>query len=754
MEPINSPQPFMTQIITEEHRSTFRADLFETVLYDKQDVLIPFQPASRPISSQTRRSPSPPSGALDTGRISDDVYKTIVNALQKNCASELAVIARVARQQAMAPEQFQALRPEDRLEEKDMYKPLETIMRFIEIQLDLIVRKAGGHRTYTRQVITKKDNMVFVQDVVFPKETLAYGKPDFLIADVPRRLSSRDKWLLTDPYPSESIRSKQCPAFIEVKLSPKACPTSHDGVHVKRTLVQGADYARLILANRPHQLYAYGMFICGDIFCVAIHDRCGIVVSPDTRLTDPEGLELFVRIIAGLTWELSPQELGLDPTVTLTPGYTFYEPLPSKFPRFQVNIDQAKFETVGPPLWQSFSLLGRGTSVFYAISLDENIPVILKTAWHTPGRQAEAQVYEDIKDATVRAGIEYPRGMAELLTGGDVKLLVEGTLRPVTVSMLRKSSSLQPPTKDGINDRVLHRVALRTVGKPLWKWSSLLEFASALLDVVKAHKALSAIGILHRDISPGNVLIRVEAKLTEETRLRPRSIELKEPPHDEIGGFLADFEFASIKSEPEHLKMPGDAISGTPMFMSTKLLYASTKKERVSRTVEHDLESLCWTIIYALYARALEDTDQQKDDEMRHALNQEFFLIFSAVSTHKLLRLRRDIFSPAHDTFGSVKALKHYARQLNAHLPPLIDISWEFLRHLQPSNDTRDDADTNSQEYLGLVDQAFPDQVRKVVQVAPSDPQTTAAQTAAYYKIFLKYLSDFVLRLSHSSGPK
>ena len=188
--------------------------------------------------------------------------------------------------------------------------------------------------------------------------------------------------------------------------------------------------------------------------------------------------------------------------------------------------------------------------------------------------------------------------------------------------------------------------------------------------------------------------------------------------------------------------------------MSTELLQASLQQARVSRTVEHDLESLCWVIIYALYTHALEDMEAKKDDGMRRALSQESYLIFSAASTEKLLRLRRDAFSTASPSFASVKQLKDYARPIHGYLSGLVDISWEFLRNLQPSEDTRGDAEAVSEQYWGRMDKMFPNRPRTVVHAARSDPQTTAEQMTAYYDFFLEFLGDFVFELSHQNGPK
>lgn len=458
------------------------------------------------------------------------------------------------------------------------------IFRFIETSVAKYRR--GSSRPFYRQAIPKDNEKVKLEDPLFPEAL--YGKPDFLVADVPPRDSHRDQRLVTDEYPPQVLRWRQCPAFIEVKSSPDDCPIPENPANVKMTLVQGADYARMILASRPFQLFAYGLFICGVRFSVGLFDRSGIVLSPNMDITIPADLRNFVHIIIRLLWEMSPVDLGADPTVQMLEGETYYQP---EFPRFRVTMGDGStpastVKTVGPPLWLSYFLLGRGTSIWPALT-HTNTPVILKTAWHTPGRSAEATIYENIKELLARAGVSYPRGIAKPSTGGDVTH--DGDL--LSVEALRNLVDLPLPPDNQVTNRVLHRVILQDYGKPLWQWTNVKELGLTLRDVVQGklhilnsqhclplttvavgHQTLyEQAGILHRDISAGNILIRVTAKYEPPKRLRAQATIRTVPPNDEdIGGFLTDFELASFKlrdagdEEAQTTKKPGETISVCP----------------------------------------------------------------------------------------------------------------------------------------------------------------------------------------------
>ncbi len=80
--------------------------------------------------------------------------------------------------------------------------------------------------------------------------------------------------------------------------------------------------------------------------------------------------------------------------------------------------------------------------------------------------------------------------------------------------------------------------------------------------VVTAHRQLYELGVLHRDISGGNILIRVIAAYVPPPRNGKAKITIAQPKGDEVGGFLTDFELASVKEAEEQLdKKPGDTIS-------------------------------------------------------------------------------------------------------------------------------------------------------------------------------------------------
>ena len=225
--------------------------------------------------------------------------------------------------------------------------------------------------------------------------------------------------------------------------------------------------------------------IFGDQFCVGIYDRAGAQFSSYQNLWDnalsPSGGKLvsldFIRVVRSLTCDMSLVELGQDPTVKrlsgkellkwqeiIHPGHSNEKSMPI----FRVGMGKGPhcWYTIGPPLWSSVSLLGRGTVVWKVIdSLTRKI-FVLKNTWHHGERQSEADIYRAIKGS-------HP-GLAELESGADV-VFPDAPERTITVANTR-----DPNASSEESSPVLHRLVLKTVGRPLWEAKTELELLQGI----------------------------------------------------------------------------------------------------------------------------------------------------------------------------------------------------------------------------------------------------------------------------------
>ncbi|TFK88995.1 hypothetical protein K466DRAFT_546057 [Polyporus arcularius HHB13444] len=143
------------------------------------------------------------------------------------------------------------------------------------------------------------------------------------------------------------------------------------------------------------------------------------------------------------------------------------------------------------------------------------------------------------------------------------------------------------------------RLVIDDVGRPLTKAKNTKELVRALRDATIGHKlAFEKAGVLHRDMSVGNILIVDEAE------------------DESFAGFIHDFDYSAMTDvapgdEPELADSVGaDGLesmgvvltfkdderkerTGTYYFMAVEIL-----RSRVVHGVHHDLESLYWVLVW------------------------------------------------------------------------------------------------------------------------------------------------------------
>lgn len=331
-------------------------------------------------------------------------------------------------------------------------------------------------RPYYRQLICNSEKALKSEDTSSADDFST--KPDFPLVEV--RRSEGTLAIEHAPRPDEDIYWRRCPAFLEVKAADAPFPRRRDGV--KQTLAQGADYARAILSSRPFQMYTFGIFLWKTQFCLAYFDRRGVILSPEFNFFRDDGLRKFIIAVIRFTWEMSPEDLGHDPSVTLAEGTAYHD---DEYPRFQVTMgqeqDSRRCLTFGPPLYSSHSLLGRGTSVWQVVYVLPGgvTPAILKCAWRSNNRSSEIENYDKIK-AAFNGSV--PDGIAEPITGGDVFLRY--VHEPITIALLRKP--LDPEsTRQRVGDIRLHRVILKDFGKPVTNFRDMRQLGEVFTIVLK-----------------------------------------------------------------------------------------------------------------------------------------------------------------------------------------------------------------------------------------------------------------------------
>ncbi|KAM5544012.1 hypothetical protein V8D89_002629 [Ganoderma adspersum] len=198
----------------------------------------------------------------------------------------------------------------------------------------------------------------------------------------------------------------------------------------------------------------------------------------------------------------------------------------------------------------------------------------------------------------------------------------------------------------------LHRVTFDDVGKPLWKYKSPEQLVRAMRMALVAHRDLCSLGILHRDISAGNILISLTPALDSDgsnCKFEEREMDVENLNTE---GFLT-----LPRSESEGPKTaPGDDMTGTVAFTaSSRLRDIQNAKpgEAVSRTAEQDIESFAWVFVFVVYRHALEDEDPKvirlkQNEKKALELREECNRLFPAGrSAEHVLAARNQMTAPA-----------------------------------------------------------------------------------------------------------
>ncbi|KAI9065515.1 hypothetical protein FKP32DRAFT_473386 [Trametes sanguinea] len=481
-------------------------------------------------------------------------------------------------------------------------------------------------------------------------------------------------------------------------------------------LVQAAGHAQDLLRDHPFQLYVFGLLVGCDRYWVGMFDRGGIVLSDAHQIdwTSPESeyLSVFLKLHVRPISEMTPQEIGQDPTITLAARRW------GPYPSFNVPIgrptdarDVHQWTTVGPAIWSSESLVGRGTSFWTAMphsapgAGDGKTAAMLKQTWKAPDRLGEYEAYTQIKGLLESAGKSHA-GLAHLLDGDDVYL--PGSDEKLSLRYMRGAELCD----DGLSvqDGILHRVVVQEVGRPLWEYENLEQLVRAVKCAVEGHRTLCDVGVIHGDIGPGNIMIQTKTELkpwkTDSTGTPVYEVEHTFPPLSDTKGFLLGYEFASFPDlrtcalQPE---VPEDALTGRFIFKASEVLMGIHHNTPVSRTRSHDLQSFLWVILYVVYRRAVEEIPELREVEpMEHheRLRAEHNALFTVYGATDLLNSRAALFAKfyVHDMDDSkppaacagIQALLLHAQGDDA-LRRLLETIWIILKQCQPLNVAEED---------------------------------------------------------------
>ncbi|KAI0544594.1 serine/threonine-protein kinase Sgk2 [Xylaria curta] len=364
----------------------------------------------------------------------------------------------------------------------------------------------------------------------------------------------------------------------------------------KSTWLDIGRYATKVLTAQDTRRFILGFTLCGSLMRVWEFDRLGGTAS-DVFDINKNGLR-FIYVTLGFLW-MTDEDVGFDPTIVTENGrHLVTITRNGKTERFIVDNILPR---------NSGSLVSRATTCWLAHREDDpQTSFVIKDSWQdwqdTSEREEEGELLKYAAEKGVDNVVRYYHHETVVVRGqvDDIRNNVRGELDIMktnlcpelalssTTEMLgtkRKRSSSRPgtpppPSKrpclgsaDGssaLPNRIHRRIIVRDYGKKIHKASSRVALLKALVGCINGHKSLHEAGILHRDISIGNLIINEDAN-------NPSPF-----------SFLIDLDHA-IK---ETRLFASEKKVGTLVFMSIGVLMGK------QHSFMDDLESFFWVLFW------------------------------------------------------------------------------------------------------------------------------------------------------------
>ncbi|KAJ7439810.1 hypothetical protein B0H11DRAFT_555042 [Mycena galericulata] len=264
--------------------------------------------------------------------------------------------------------------------------------------------------------------------------------------------------------------------------------------------------------------------------------------------------------------------------------------------------------TIGPILSHADGLFSRATRVYRVIlkeDADTASPIVyaLKDAWRQECRRPEIDFYDVIakycEDRANNVDPALSAGMAKCHGSVDLSLADREPRIPGHNPLLHKTSSA---TAEDKFERCHMRSLLSPVGSPLKGFESTKSLVRALHSAILHHQIAFEAGVLHRDISEGNVLFEEAEKQFHAFLVDWDYAEFTEAG---LANFNAWFpERREANASYESINKSLKDMTGTMPFMAIAIMGNKT-----AHGPHHDLESFYWLLVWMVLRHTNHDNE-------------------------------------------------------------------------------------------------------------------------------------------------
>ncbi|KAJ7164895.1 hypothetical protein C8R46DRAFT_300333 [Mycena filopes] len=415
-----------------------------------------------------------------------------------------------------------------------------------------------------------------------------------------------------------------------------------------------------ILRKDCRRRFTFGISVDGDEMRIWFFSRTHSFVSePLDFIAEPKPLVRFVVAIAFAT----PEQLGYDESASC-----FLDDAGAV--QYKLTVDQTVYITTKVLSdHRSDTIHGRSTRVWaaYREGDPERVPVVIKDLWMPADAAEEGVQLMELRDKL--ATLEDP---ATPLQPGDyfLTVLAHGFVQTTdglddhTLDVVMRGC--MPPLKSAQHTpRKHYRIVFEEVGVPIDKLSTISEVMHALADATRALSLLHRLGLVHRDVSAGNILlVNGVGKLSDLEYMK--SFQESSPP-DPDDCLVGTREFTA--AEPalgNYWFVPPDFSQGVdaPLPLPPPFRFNPL----------HDLESTMWIGIWAVLF-------YRRQDRILAQFYTKYFAEFGdPISRYIGLTSRFPRLPPSDPLYGAIDALRGVRARLRYHYS-------QFETNLTPHDD-------------------------------------------------------------------